>query len=62
MLIPVISHWDCVGCEACVEVCPEVFEMRTDKAWVRSYEEFSCNECGILLSICPSRAIHFEEV
>lgn len=27
-----IDHDECIGCEACVETCPEVFEFNEDEA------------------------------
>ena len=26
---------DCISCGRCVEICPEVFEMRDDRAYVK---------------------------
>ncbi|MBU4190737.1 MAG: ferredoxin [Proteobacteria bacterium] len=26
----VIDHDECIGCESCVEICPDVFEMDSD--------------------------------
>ena len=31
----VISYQNCVGCGACAEVCPEIFELIEDKAWIK---------------------------
>jgi len=32
---PVVDYETCIGCGSCVELCPEVFELRNDeKAWV----------------------------
>jgi ferredoxin len=59
--VPVIEYWTCVGCGACVELCPEVFEMRDDKAWVRNYEAFRAAGCGKVVHMCPVGAISIEE-
>ena len=35
MKTPVVDYETCTGCGSCVELCPEVFELRNDeKAWV----------------------------
>jgi ferredoxin len=54
----------CLGCGLCVEVCPEVFEMKDDKAEVKvdpvpSEVEPSCRDAA---KQCPVEAIKVEEV
>jgi ferredoxin len=50
----------CEGCGSCVEVCPEVFEMRDDeKAYVIS-EDCSTCDCDEAAGICPTEAIVLE--
>ncbi|QJT09035.1 ferredoxin [Oceanidesulfovibrio marinus] len=49
---------DCMACEACVETCPDVFEMNDDgdKAVVKDPEsELDCVDEAI--DTCPAEAI-----
>lgn len=51
----VIDKDVCVGCEACVGVCPTVaISMDDGKAGV---DENTCVECGACVSTCPVSAI-----
>ncbi len=62
----------CIGCALCVEICPRVFEMRENKAWIISpkllpvKEKFAivrnssdCESCDCVLAVdsCPTAAI-----
>ena len=49
----------CVGCSLCVDTCPEVFEMKEDKAIVKTEEVFSESEdcCAQSKDECPVEAI-----
>lgn len=54
----VIDEEACIGCEACVETCPDVFEMDDDgeKATVKAPD--SSEECvDEAIDTCPSEAI-----
>jgi len=45
----------CVGCEACVSVCPvEAISMMDGKAEV---DPDTCVECGSCVPVCPVEAI-----
>jgi ferredoxin len=59
----VIDTAECVGCESCVELCPEVFEFddENEKAVVILPEggDEECIEEAI--STCPSECISREE-
>jgi ferredoxin len=53
----------CAGCGVCFDVCPEVFEMKDDKAEVKvcpipPEAETSCREAA---DQCPTEAIKIEE-
>lgn len=62
-----IEFMACVGCEACVAVCPDIFRMNEDgdRAVVIMPEPESdkdkeeCIEKAI--SICPADCIHWDE-
>ncbi len=55
----VIAYHLCVGCGACAEVCPEIFEMIGDKAWLKMADDIAL--CEIARTICPVGAITIEE-
>ena len=51
----VVDQDTCIGCEACVGVCPTVaISMNDGKAGV---DEDTCVECGACVSTCPVNAI-----
>lgn len=60
---PVVDYELCIGCGSCVEVCPEVFEMREDdsKAYVIGEDKCSTCDCEEAAGICPVEAISFSE-
>jgi ferredoxin len=53
---------DCIGCAACVDVCPDVFEYleSVDKAMVRNPSGASDEEIEEAMEICPVNCIHWE--
>jgi ferredoxin len=62
MSVPVINYDSCVGCETCVELCPEVFEMRQDgKAYVKAANKCDTCQCQDAIDNCPSEAIAWGE-
>ena len=58
-----IEFIECVGCEACVELCPDVFRMNEDgdRAEV-IMPEGGPEECiEKAINICPADCIHWDE-
>jgi ferredoxin len=61
--IAIIDEDICIGCGMCEEICPEVFEIDDEKAYIIADEideEFveACNEAT---ETCPVNAIRLEE-
>lgn len=57
---PEVDKEKCIGCGACVSVCPrDVFEMNDGKARIAKPEE--CIECSACISSCPVEAIKLIE-
>lgn len=58
-----VDEETCIGCEACVDTCPEIFEMVDDKARAKVDEVptdliSSCKEAA---ENCPVEAILLED-
>lgn len=48
----------CEGCETCVSLCPDVFEISADgKAVVKNAEACNGNNCQEAIDSCPVGAI-----
>jgi len=58
---PVIEEETCIGCGACVDICPEVFELRDDKAWVINPDKCDICDCQETADSCPVEAISLVE-
>ena len=59
---PVIDWDECIGCGSCVELCPEVIELRDDaKAYVIGEEKCNTCDCDEAVDICPVEAITISE-
>ncbi|HEX9021818.1 MAG TPA: ferredoxin, partial [Nitrospirota bacterium] len=43
MATPKVDLELCIGCGLCSELCPKVFELRDDKAWVANPN--ACDTC-----------------
>lgn len=50
----------CTGCETCVSICPEVFEMQNDIAVVAHPDRIGSCEVYEAIDTCPSEAIVLE--
>ncbi|MDK2956837.1 MAG: ferredoxin [Desulfovibrionales bacterium] len=54
----VIDEDECIGCEACVEICPEVFEMDDNSGKAVVKEPDSALDCvEEAIDNCPNEAI-----
>ena len=60
----VIDTGECLGCESCVELCPEIFAMNenNEKAEVILPEGGSTECIEEAMATCPAECIHWEEV
>lgn len=59
---PVVNYDECTGCATCVEICPEVFELRDDeKAYVIAEDKCDTCDCQEAVDTCPSEAITMED-
>jgi ferredoxin len=58
----VVDQIRCNGCELCVELCPEVFDMNGDSAEVIVDEMLveSLDACEMVAEACPVEAIRIE--
>jgi ferredoxin len=59
--VPVIEFDLCEGCETCVALCPDVFEMQDDKAAVVDAAKCSECDCQEAIDTCPTEAIKWED-
>lgn len=49
---------ECIGCESCVELCPEVFEMAEGEERARVKDPASTADCvDEAIDTCPVQAI-----
>ena len=52
-----IDQDKCIGCGACVGMCPEVFELKDGKAHVKSPDAGNTCDCESVKNMCPGSAI-----
>ena len=59
----IIDTEECIGCESCVELCPEVFEMDEsgEKAVVIPADNYDADCIEEAIETCPVECIHWEE-
>lgn len=59
----VLDQEECIGCETCVELCPEVFAFDDETEKARVIKETGGPEGEIQEAIdsCPVECIHWEE-
>jgi len=57
-----VDEETCIGCEVCVDTCPEVFEMADDKARAKANEvpKDVVESCREAAENCPVEAIKLE--
>ena len=54
-----IDKESCIGCGACVSICPKVFELKDGKAEIKTGQEDSKESCfEEAKDSCPVEAIH----
>ena len=58
----VIDEEECVGCESCVELCPEVFEFDEDSEKAKVINPTAQDDCvQEAMDNCPSECITWED-
>jgi ferredoxin len=59
----VLDQEECIGCESCVEICPEVFafDADTEKAYVIKAEGGPEDDIQEAMDSCPVECISWEE-
>ena len=57
---PILDDALCIGCGLCTELCPKVFELRDDKAWVANPNACDTCDCQQAIDSCPVTAIALE--
>ena len=57
-----VNEEECIGCGLCAETCPEVFELKDDKALAKMEEvpEDLVESCREAAEECPVEAIQAE--
>lgn len=57
-----VDEETCIGCGLCAETCPEVFEMKDDKACVKGNEvpEGAADTARTAAEECPVEAIQVD--
>ena len=58
---PIVDADLCIGCELCVEICPDIFELRDDGLAYVISEDCDVGCCKEAAEECPVDAITLEE-
>ena len=58
---PTVDQELCIGCGACAEICPDVFEIRDEKSWVIGPDKCDLCDCEEAVASCPVDAISMEK-
>lgn len=62
MKIPYVEMSECILCEVCVEVCPEVFELNDGGfVTVKELKEYPKKEVDEAIKYCPVDCIDWKE-
>lgn len=58
----IIDQDECIGCEACVEICPQVFVMDEDEGKAAVLEDSDATEDCVdeAIASCPAECIRKE--
>ena len=58
-----VDQTKCLGCGMCVNMCPQVFELKNGKSSVKKNADLKKNESCITqaASLCPAQAIKIEK-
>ena len=57
-----INQEECVGCQSCVELCPDVFDFDEDQEKASVKESYEDNECiQEAIDSCPTECIEWED-
>lgn len=61
--IPVVELSDCIECDCCVEICPEVFKANETMGYIEviELEEYPEQEVWDAINFCPVDCIGWEE-
>ena len=58
---PIVNEDLCIGCGHCVEVCPKVFELESEKSQVTGPGNCGSCNCQEAIDTCPVQAISWSE-
>ncbi|MEY3218915.1 MAG: hypothetical protein RIT27_272 [Pseudomonadota bacterium] len=57
--VPVISLGDCIGCDACIKLCPhQAIELEDNNYLIHAKQ---CSGCMICVDVCENQAVNIEQ-